>query len=345
MQSDRTAAAGTRTCSFRAATSSAPGRPGLAQLHGAQGTLRSEEAHHHRQRSAVHPGGRCAHHPGQRPGAHRAQRQDGPADSTRGHGQLRQQVPHVVHNATVDIKASATTAPSATTTMWTDRQEVFPVSMPEVGVDTSYQTYARGRIREDEGFQLSPAFDYFGDVLLQASTKELTFSGNTRILHDCPGINRNWMASPGPSTPRRSSFPWRLAVDAEGFPIGAGIFLTSDDPFKYLRHLPQPHAAKADKPVLGQRAAVLRQVNKAYLISNKDKIRQRDLPGNLLSLSVDHLLRITADGRISTGTELGQVKRRCLRHAWSSATTAPAPKAMVSRVPRLLLPRQRAWRR
>jgi hypothetical protein len=69
--------------------------------------------------------------------------------------------------------------------------------MPEVGVDTSYQTYARGRIPQDQGFQLSPAFDYFGDVLIKASVKELTFSGNTRILHDCPGLNRNWMAFTG----------------------------------------------------------------------------------------------------------------------------------------------------
>jgi hypothetical protein len=51
-----------RTCSFRAATSSAPARPGLAQLHGAQGALRFEKTHHYGQRGAVHPGGRCADH-------------------------------------------------------------------------------------------------------------------------------------------------------------------------------------------------------------------------------------------------------------------------------------------
>ena len=35
-------------------------------------------------------------------------------------------------------------------------------------MDTAYQTRAKGRIGEDERFQLSPAFDYFGDVLLAA---------------------------------------------------------------------------------------------------------------------------------------------------------------------------------
>jgi hypothetical protein len=216
---------------------------------------------------------------------------------------------HVVHHATVDIASRRKYSASGTYDYVDGTGKVFPVSMPEVGVDTSAQTYARGRVPQDQGFQLSPAFDFFGDVLLQASTKELTFSGNTRILHDCRGLNRNWMAFTGAIDPKEVFIPVSDSiVDAEGFPMGAGIFLTRDDPFRTYGTFLSRTRDKADKPVLSASGLLYYdEVNKAYLVSNKDKIRQRDLPGNLVALSTTSCV-ITADGRISTGTELGQVR-------------------------------------
>ncbi|MBK6894753.1 MAG: hypothetical protein IPH00_16895 [Flavobacteriales bacterium] len=85
--------------------------------------------------------------------------------------------------------------------------KIFPINMNNITVDTTYQTYARAGWQQDEGFQLSPAFDFFGDVLLLASNKELSFTGNTRIPQDCAGISRNWMGLTGEHrTRRRSSF-------------------------------------------------------------------------------------------------------------------------------------------
>jgi hypothetical protein len=215
---------------------------------------------------------------------------------------------HVVHDAKVNIEAKRKYTATGVYDYVDGTGKSFPVPMPEVGVDSSFQTYARGRIPQDQGFQLSPAFDYFGDVLIKASVKELTFSGNTRILHDCPGLTRNWMAFTGQVDPKDVYIPVSDSLmDAEGFPIGAGVFLTKDDPFNIYGTFLSRTRDKADKPVIDAKGLLhYDDVNKAYLISNKDKILQRDLPGNLVALSTTSCV-ITGDGRISTGTDLGQV--------------------------------------
>lgn len=215
---------------------------------------------------------------------------------------------HVVHDAKVEITSKRKYTASGIYDYVDGTGKTFPIPMPEVGVDSSAQTYARGKVPQDQGFQLSPAFDYFGDVLIKASVKELTFSGNTRILHDCPGLNRNWMAFTGQVDPKDVFIPVSDSlVDAEGFPMGAGIFLTREDPFKVYGTFLSRTRDKLDKPIINAKGLLYYDdVNKAYLISNKDKIRQRDLPGDLVGLSTTSCV-ITADGHIRTGTDLGQV--------------------------------------
>ena len=52
---------------------------------------------------------------------------------------------------------------------------------------TTYQTYARGRVAQDEGFQLSPAFDFFGDVLLLACLLYTSDAADERSSVDLGG--------------------------------------------------------------------------------------------------------------------------------------------------------------
>jgi hypothetical protein len=96
----------------------------------------------------------------------------------------------VVHDATVNIKAKRKYTATGDYDYVDETKRPSRSHACRMGDTAPIQTYARGRIPQDQGFQLSPAFDYFGDVLIKASVKELTFSGNTRILHDCPGLTR-----------------------------------------------------------------------------------------------------------------------------------------------------------
>ncbi|MCB0813662.1 MAG: hypothetical protein KDB87_10945, partial [Flavobacteriales bacterium] len=100
---------------------------------------------------------------------------------------------HTIVNATVNIAARRQYSGTGEIDYVDENKKAFRIRLQNVNVDTAYQTYARGRILEDEQFQLSPAFDFFGEVLLEASSKELAFTGSTRIQHGCSGLERNWM--------------------------------------------------------------------------------------------------------------------------------------------------------
>lgn len=216
---------------------------------------------------------------------------------------------HTITDATVNIKARRQYSGSGSYEYVDETRKAFPIRLQNINVDTAYQTYARGRITQEENFQLSPAFDFFGDVLLEASSKELTFTGSTRIQHDCPGIARNWMGFSGRIDPLEVFIPvGDSLLDNEGLPIGAGIYLTQEDPFKTYGTFLSRKRDGSDRTIISAKGLLFfDKAKQSYMISNKDKIRQRDLPGDLVSLNVDDC-RLSADGHIVPGVDLGRVK-------------------------------------
>ncbi len=216
---------------------------------------------------------------------------------------------HVIHDANVSIAARRQYSGSGIYDYKDEAGKIFPIQMRNVNVDSTYQTNALGKVAQEENFQLSPAFDFFGDVHLQASVKELTFTGNTRIKHDCPGIARNWMAFTGQIDPMEVFIPVSDSlVGADGLPVGAGIYMTKDDPFNTYGTFLSRKQDKADRDIISAKGLLFYdKAKKAYLISNKDKIRQNDLPGNLVALNTTTCL-LSADGQISPGVQLGQVQ-------------------------------------
>ncbi len=216
---------------------------------------------------------------------------------------------HTVNNATVNIKARRDYKASGEYFYVDETDRKYTIQLPEIAVDTSYQTFAVGKITKEEEFQLSPAFDYFGEVLLRASVQGLIFTGSTRILHDCPGIERNWMSFTAAVDPKEVFIPVGDSLrDAGGEDIGAGIYLTNEDPFKTYGTFLSRKTERSDRPIITAKGLLFYdKAKKEYIISNKDKIRQRDLPGDLVSLNTT-TCRLTGDGHIITGMDLGRVK-------------------------------------
>ena len=216
---------------------------------------------------------------------------------------------HSIYNATVDIKAKRNYSASGDYDYVDAEKKPFKIRLQNVNVDTSFQTYAKGRILEEEGFQLSPAFDYFGDVLLLANNKELTFTGSTRIMHECPGLQRNWMRFSGKIDPAEVFIPVGDSLqDDKGLDIGAGVFLTSDDPFKTYGTFLSRKTDKNDRPIIAAKGLLFYdKAKKEYMIGPKDKIRQRNLPGDLVSIATGDC-KLIGDGHIVQGVDLGRVK-------------------------------------
>lgn len=215
---------------------------------------------------------------------------------------------HRIYNATVDIKAKRNYTAKGDIDYVDENQKSFKIALNEIKVDTGLQTVARGRIGEDQDFQLSPAFDFFGDIALTASIKELTFSGSTRIQHGCEGLAKNWMKFSGAIDPLEVFIPVSDTLyDDEGALIGAGVHLTDEDPFKVYGTFLSRVADRKDKHIMSAKGLLFfDKTRKEYMISNKDKIRKRDMPGDLVSLAVENCV-ILGDGRIHHGVDLGRI--------------------------------------
>jgi hypothetical protein len=95
--------------------------------------------------------------------------------------------------------------------------------------------------------------------------------------------------------------------DDQGVLIGAGVYLTDEDPFKTYGTFLSRTQDRKDLPIITAKGLLyFDKDRKEYMISNKDKIRKRDLPGDLVSLAVENCV-ILADGRIAHGVNLGRV--------------------------------------
>lgn len=216
---------------------------------------------------------------------------------------------HRIYGATVNVKAKRQYSGEGDIDFVDENQKAFKIHLRNINVDTAYQTQALGRIEQDQDFQLSPAFDFFGDVHLTASIKELTFAGSTRIQHGCDGLARNWMSFKGAIDPLEVFIPVSDTLyDDQGQLIGAGIYLTDEDPFStYGTFLSRTKDAKDKAIITAAGLLFYDKGKKEYMISNKDKIRKRDLPGDLVSLATENCL-VSGDGRIGLGVDLGSVK-------------------------------------
>ncbi len=216
---------------------------------------------------------------------------------------------HRIYNATANIKAKRNYTATGTIDYVDENNRKLPISLFSIGVDTAYQTRAVGRIAPEQDFQLNPAFDFFGDVHLTASIKELTFSGSTRIQHGCEGLARNWMRFESPIDPLEIFIPvGDTLFDDQGERIGAGLHLTDEDPFSTYGTFLSRTKSKDDRDIIAARGLLYYDKGrKEYVISNKDKIRQRNLPGALVSLAVEPCV-VMADGPIDFGVKLGRVK-------------------------------------
>ena len=216
---------------------------------------------------------------------------------------------HTIYNATANIKAKRDYNAVGDIDYVDENQKKWPIHLDKVAVDTAFATYAEGKLGEKDNFQLSPHFDFFGDVHLRASEKPLTYDGSTRIIHVCEGLEKNWMRFRGPIDPLEVFIPVGDSLkDDIGADIGAGVYVSNDDPFTlYGTFLSRKKDGK-DRPAIASKGLLFfDKAKQEYVIGPKDKIRQRNLPGDLVALNTTSC-EITADGRVGAGLDLGRVQ-------------------------------------
>lgn len=212
---------------------------------------------------------------------------------------------HVEINARRDYKASGKYA-------YYDKDSLRTyIAMNDIGLDTSFQTRASGKISQAEGFKLSPQFDYYGDIAVKASNPAITFTGATRINHACEKFDRNWMSFTAQLDPKNIQIPVQQnMVDLEGKSLSAGILWRDSPVVDSLALYPtflSSMISSLDPVVITATGFI--QYNeglKEYQISTKEKLVNRAEPGNFIALHTESC-SLNGEGKISLGMDFGEV--------------------------------------
>jgi hypothetical protein len=215
---------------------------------------------------------------------------------------------HNLYNCTVNVFARKNYAGSGFYDYIDEIKTKQTFYFSNVSVDTTFQTFAETDIPDSAKFRLSPNFEYKGKVKLKATNNFLVFDGSARISHDCAAIPKTWFKFESEINPANIYIPIsKDPVDAAGKPIAASMMVTTDSTHFYSAFL-SPKESSADPYVLQADGFLFfDKSSREYRISNKEKLVERSLPGNYLSLNTTQC-KVYGEGKINLGGDFGQVK-------------------------------------
>jgi hypothetical protein len=215
---------------------------------------------------------------------------------------------HEIYDGTVEIKAKNDYTASGYYNYIDEVKNEQKIYFSNIHPDTTHQTYAKGTISDKAGFKLSPQFEYNGEVEMFAAFKELSFKGETRIAHDCNGLERSWMSFEAALDPANIFIPVAKELnDIKGNPIGAGLVMNNDSIALYSTFLSKKDKKTHIDVMTADGFLHYDKNTKEYQISNMDKLKEKSLPGKYVSLNVESC-KLQGDGEFNFGANLDQVE-------------------------------------
>jgi hypothetical protein len=180
----------------------------------------------------------------------------------------------------------------------------------EISVDSSYQTYAKGKIGIADDFTLSPNFAYTGKITLHANDKFLDFNGYTKISHKCSNVKTYWIHFESTIDPQEIYIPVKdTMIDLNNNELYNGYFLAGGDSAHiYTTFLSKKENERKDKQMFSVSGYLFfdKTLGK-YKISNKDKLQEFTLPGQYMELH-HNICNSYGEGNLNLGLDFGRIK-------------------------------------
>jgi hypothetical protein len=175
-------------------------------------------------------------------------------------------------------------------------------------VDESLQSIGSGEIAEADNFTLSPNYRYQGKFYMKAIQKLLTFDGGALIEQNCDRLPPRWVYFRSEIDPLDIMIPIAdPLIDINRDKIFNGLFVYYDSVHIYPAFL-SGRKNYSDGPVVTAGGYLHYDKEKQeYVIAQKEKIADRNTPGNLVSLHRESC-EVYGEGRLSFGEKLGQVR-------------------------------------
>lgn len=215
---------------------------------------------------------------------------------------------HTIYNATTNIYGRKKYSASGLYDYIDENNNKQTIKFDVVSVDSTYQTYAKGRIGITDKFMLSPNFEFTGDVLLFANEQFLTFDGSVKVSHECEQLGRYWLNFKASINPSEIYIPISDTLfDINNRKLYAGLLITNDSVHIYPAFL-MPSKNYSDITVFKAKGFLTYDKNDGkYKISHKEKLQEFNMPGNYLSLH-HSICNMYAEGKVNLGINTGQLK-------------------------------------
>ena len=219
---------------------------------------------------------------------------------------LHPAIKHIFYDATVNIAGRYDYFGSGKYDYIDENNEVQVIFFNDISVDSA-RTIASGLIQPTDSFLLNPYFSFTGTVMLEAGKTLLTFSGGAQIIHQCPGMARNYMAFISEIDPGRVRIPVPVEPRAtNNNKIYNGHFITNDSTHIYPAFL-SARKNYSDTPLTTASGFLYYdKPSGQYKITTLAKIDDMNLPDNYFSLDRNYC-KVYGEGKINMGVDLGQL--------------------------------------
>lgn len=218
---------------------------------------------------------------------------------------------HKMVNANTEINAKRAYNASGNYPYYDIDSNKYTIYLPNIGLDSSYQTVANGKIESSEEFKLGPQFDFYGDVSLEAAAPNLFFAGATRIAHNCEKFDKNWMSFKANIDPSNIQIPVTEKMkDLDGNSISAGVLWRHsqdlDEVVLYPTFLSQVKDAEDPIVITSYGWLQYRGAEKEFQIGTREKLINRGAKGNYIALHTESC-SMNGDGIINLGMDYGNL--------------------------------------
>ncbi len=213
-----------------------------------------------------------------------------------------------LYNGTIKIEGRRSYHGRALYDFKDETGQVNNIYFTKVYVDTTGTSIGEGEIAETAGFTLSPAFDYYGATRMIANNPYLYFTGGTRIHYDCDTLPRQWIYFNAFVNPTQVAIPIASELkNVTNNSLFAGIYQNQRGSDVFHAFFDPVPSSSRNAIASATGFLVYDKISQEYRISTEDKLKQLNLPDNMLALSKKGC-DLRAEGEINLGMNAGPVE-------------------------------------
>ena len=181
------------------------------------------------------------------------------------------------------------------------------IHFSKIQVDTSIQSIGFADISKADSFQLSPYFNFLGQVRMSSRKPYFIFDGGTQLAHNCD-LGKHWLKFETAINPDSVLIPVSdIPLTYDMAPTYIGTMITRDSTHVYSNFVTQ-RKGYFDKHIATAKGILrFNQFADRYEISSSERLNDPDAIGDYLALDNSSCI-VYSDGTMNLQLDYGQVK-------------------------------------